>query len=282
MIFTSDFSKQTDKLRTAIKDADAIVVGAGAGLSASAGLTYSGERFTSNFADFTKRYGLTDMYSATFYPFKSPEEFWAYMSRHIYINRYSDIPNPTYADLFEAIKNKEYFVITTNVDHCFQRSGFDKQRLFYTQGDYGLWQCSVPCHNSTYDNKEIVLRMVNEQKDLRIPSELVPLCPKCGKSMSMNLRSDNTFVEDEGWHKAHDRYTAFIKKYNTARVIYLELGVGFNTPGIIKYPFWQFTVQNPKATYVCVNQGEAYSPNEIVKQAICIDSDIGAVIKSIL
>lgn len=257
------------------------MIGAGAGLSASAGFTYTGERFEKFFGDFIEKYGFSDMYSGGFYPFETLEEHWAYWSRYIYINRYMDAPKPVYSDLLRLIGDRDYFVLTTNVDHCFQKAGFDRCRLFYTQGDYGLWQCSRPCHKKTYDNETVVRRMVAEQKDRRIPGELVPYCPVCGAPMSMNLRTDDTFVEDDGWHEAARRYKDFLHCHAGQHILFLELGVGGNTPGIIKYPFWRMTQQNPKAVYACVNLGEAWAPGEIAGRAICIDGDIGEVLKQV-
>lgn len=278
MKYTSKFSEQIERLKTAIDKADCIIVGAGAGLSASAGFEYGGERFRKYFADFEEKYKFHDMYSGGFYPYKTLEEYWAYWSRYIFINRYTDAPKPVYNELFELVKNKDYFVITTNVDHCFQKAGFDKKRLFYTQGDYGLLQCSKPCRSETFDNEELVRRMVSEQRDMRIPSELIPKCPCCGKPMTMNLRSDNTFVEDKGWLDAAERYSDFIRARKAQSVLFLELGVGMNTPVIIKYPFWQMTVNNPKAVYACVNYGEAICPREIEERSICVDGDIGEAV----
>ena len=258
-----------------------MIIGAGAGLSASAGFDYAGERFERYFADFIARYHLTDMYTAGFYPFETLEEKWAYWSRHIWYNRYVPAPKPVYDDLLKLVQNKDYFVLTTNVDHQFQKAGFDKQRLFYTQGDYGLWQCSEPCHQKTYDNEETVRRMLAEQKDLRIPTGLVPRCPVCGRPMVMNLRADETFVEDEGWHAAAKRYTGYLQQHEHDRVLFLELGTGMNTPGIIKYPFWRMTYRQPDAFYVCINKGEAGAPDEIRDRSVCINEDIGGVVKVI-
>lgn len=269
------------KLRQWLDEADAVVIGAGAGLSTSAGLTYGGERFFKYFADFHAKYGITDMYSGGFYPYETLEEYWAWWSRHIFYNRYIEPPKPVYNELYELVKDKDYFVLTTNVDHCFQKAGFDKRRLFYTQGDYGLFQCSVPCHNATYDNEQLIRRMYAEQRDMRIPSELIPYCPKCGKPMTMNLRADDTFVQDKGWEAACGRYEKFIAQNKNRRILYWELGVGMNTPVIIKYPFWRFTLQNEKARYACINYGEALCPKEIEKQSVCINDDIGTTIKSI-
>ena len=277
---TGSYSDNIQRLKKAIDEANAIVIGAGAGLSTSAGFTYSGERFEKYFSDFGEKYGFNDMYSGGFYQYETPEEMWAYWSRYIYINRYMDAPKPVYENLLELVKDKDYFVITTNVDHCFQKAGFDKERLFYTQGDYGLFQCSEPCTPVTYDNEEMVRSMVERQSDMRVPSELIPKCPNCGKPLTMNLRSDDKFVEDEGWDRAAERYNQFLRT-RKGRILYLELGVGYNTPGIIKFPFWQMTAKNPDATYACVNYGETMFPEEIQEQAISIDSDIGQVIEDI-
>ena len=276
--YTKDSSAQVQQLKQLVEKAEAVMLGAGAGLSASAGLTYSGERFEKNFGDFMEKYGIRDLYSGGFYPFASLEEHWAWWSRHIMINRYERPPRPVYDKLLELVQNQDYFVLTTNVDHQFQLAGFDKRRLFYTQGDYGLWQCGQPCHRETYDNEDAVRRMAAEQRDMKIPAELIPRCPKCGRPMAMNLRCDSTFVEDAGWERAASRYGAFLLRHKNSRVVYLELGVGSNTPAIIKYPFWKYTRANPKAVYACVNLGEAMAPEEIAGQSICIDADLGSVL----
>ncbi len=274
---TGNYSDELKKLKKAIEEADAVVIGAGAGLSTSAGFVYNGERFEKYFSEFGKKYGFKDMYSGGFYPYETPEEMWAYWSKFIFVNRYMDAPKPVYENLLSLVKDKDYFVITTNVDHCFQKAGFNKKRLFYTQGDYGLFQCSEPCSDETYENEEMVRNMVEQQKDMKIPTDLIPKCPKCGKPLTMNLRSDDKFVEDKGWHEAAKRYRDYLNGHD-GKVLYLELGVGYNTPGIIKYPFWQMTEDNPKATYACVNYGEAVCPEDIRDQSICIDGDIGQVI----
>lgn len=270
--------KQIERLSQQLASSDAIVIGAGAGLSTSAGFTYTGERFEYYFPDFIAKYHFSDMYSGGFYPFDTLEEHWAYWSRYIFCNRYLDAPKLVYQELLSLVQNKDYFVLTTNVDHQFQKAGFDKHKLFYTQGDYGLWQCMEPCHQKTYDNEEVVRRMVAEQRDMRIPTELVLHCPICGKPMTMNLRSDNTFVEDEGWHLAAERYDDFLRRHDGLKVLYLELGVGANTPVIIKYPFWKMTYANQNATYACINLGEAFAPPEIRNRSICINADIGNVL----
>ena len=287
-----------EKLKMAIETADTIVIGSGAGLSTAAGFTYTGERFERYFQDFADKYGFKDMYSGGFYPFETPEETWAYWSRYIYINRYMHVDNGTYKMLVELFGSRESFIISTNVDHQWQAAGWDKQRLFYTQGDYGLWQCSRPCHDKTYDNEETVRQMVlaqgyaiSENDELvppedgkplmSVPSDLLPRCPVCGRPMSMNLRADDTFVQDSRWDAAAGRYQKFLDKHKKGQVLYLELGVGYNTPGIIKYPFWQMTHRNPKAAYACINFGEAAAPQEIVNRSICIDRDIKEVLEKL-
>lgn len=271
--------KRSEKLLEVLKLSDAVIIGAGAGLSAAAGFTYTGERFRQYFQDFADKYGFQNMYSGGFYPFDSLEEYWAYWSRYIYINRFVDAPNPVYRKLYELVREKDYFVLTTNVDHCFQKAGFNKNRLFYTQGDFGLFQCSMPCSHKTYDNETEVRQMMVHQKNMRIPTELIPCCPICGRPMSMNLRVDQTFVEDKGWHQAAERYTEFLEQHKRQKTLFLDLGTGMNTPGIIKYPFWKMTAENPEAMYACVNKGEAYCPKDIEKQSICIDEDIEAVFR---
>ena len=272
---THGCSAQIERLKTALQECDAVVIGAGAGLSTSAGFEYTGERFEKYFSDFAGKYGIRDMYSGGFYPFPAKEEFWAYWSRYIFINRYTDAPKPVYENLLKLVQGKEYFVITTNVDHCFQKAGFDKKRLFYTQGDYGLFQCSEPCCDETFDNEAAIREMMDRQRDMRIPSELIPACPHCGRPMTLNLRSDDSFVEDEGWHRAAERYENFLRTRAGQRILFLELGVGYNTPVIIKYPFWQMTAKNPAAVYACINKGQAVCPNEIENRSLCIDADIG-------
>lgn len=276
--FTGSYSEQIERLKQEIKSADAVVIGAGAGMSTSAGFSYSGERFQQYFSDFEAKYGFHDMYSGGFYPYDTLEEYWAWWSRMILVNRYEAGVGKPYQDLLELVKDKDYFVITTNVDHQFQLAGFDKKRLFYTQGDYGLWQCSKPCHQKTYDNEEVVRQMVVRQKDGKIPSQLVPKCPVCGAPMTMNLRCDMTFVQDDGWYAASGRYEDFLRRHEGIHLLLLELGVGANTPVIIKYPFWQMTAKNPKAVYACVNFGEAMCPREIAEQSICLDRDIKTVL----
>lgn len=303
-----DFDEKCAALKAEIREADAVLIGAGAGLSTSAGFTYTGERFEKWFSDFAAKYGFRDMYSGGFYPFPSKEEFWAYWARYIYINRYMDPPKPVYERLYDLVRDKDYFVITTNVDHCFQKTGFDKKRLFYTQGDYGLFQSTDPRNRKTYDNEEWVMKAMEAQgftkgqdgkgdrdaesgRDgiyempggrspaMTIPAELIPVCPDGGTEMTLNLRSDDSFVEDEGWHRAAEAYTEFVRRHERLHVLYLELGVGGNTPVIIKYPFWQMTMENENAVYACINHSEAGCPEQIRDRSICISDDIGKVLE---
>lgn len=289
----NSYDNKIYKLKEQIANADAVIIGAGAGLSTAAGFTYSGLRFEQNFADFADRYHFRDMYSGGFYPFDTLEEYWAYWSRYIYINRYMDAPFDVYDKLLSLVCDKDYFVITTNVDHCFQKAGFDKKRLYYTQGDYGLLQCCEPCHEYTYDNEALVTKMLISQGinpehfsidcsvRVNISTDLIPHCPKCGKPMSMNLRADSTFVQDEGWYRASERYELFLRRHRNVNTLLLELGVGYNTPGIIKYPFWQMTARNDNITYACINMNETYVPDEIKRKSICIEDDIRSVINDV-
>ncbi|MBR0375216.1 MAG: hypothetical protein IJH59_01540 [Firmicutes bacterium] len=287
------------RLKNEIETADAVIVGAGAGLSTAAGLTYSGQRFEKYFGDFAKKYGIRDIYSGGFYPFPDKETFWAWWARHIYCNRYITPPKPVYRELLELLENKDYFVITTNVDHQFQAAGFDKTRLFYTQGDYGLFQSVDPANQKTYDNRQWVMKAMETQGFvpdaanvfqpphngsllMRIPTQLIPKCPDDGSDVTMNLRSDDSFVEDEGWHKASASYADFLKRHQNRHLLFLEIGVGMNTPVIVKYPFWAETSENPRAVYACLNHSEAYCPVQIENQSICIDGDSGEVIRELL
>lgn len=267
---TEKFSEVTE----IIHGAKNILIGAGAGLSTAAGYTYSGERFKKYFADFEEKYGFHDMYGGGFYPFETAGEYWAFWCRNIFCNRYDQPKSEIHQKLLEVIRDKNYFVLTTNVDHLFQNNGFDKARLFYTQGDYGLFQCPTPCHNKTYDNEKIVREMLATEKNMSVPEKLFPRCPKCGKVMTTNLRVDDKFVEDGGWKIASYNYKKFLQKNLNSEIVYLELGVGMNTPGIIKFPFWRFTAENPKAKYICVNAGENFIPEEILTQSYLIDADI--------
>ena len=287
------------RLKTEIETAEAIVIGAGAGLSTAAGLTYSGERFLKYFGDFAERFGIRDMYSGGFYPFPDAETRWAWWARHIYYNRYVPAPRPVYEDLRKLVQGKDCFVITTNVDHQFQRAGFDKKRLFYTQGDYGLFQSVNPAIRKTYDNEEWVMQAMEAQGfvrnekgifempaggsvSMKIPALLIPKCPDDGSDVTMNLRADDSFVEDEGWHRASAAYADFLRRHEGMHVLFLEIGVGMNTPVICKYPFWQMTKDNPKAVYACLNFNDAYCPVEIEKQSVCIDGDSAEVIERLL
>lgn len=290
--------ERIEQLKRQWEQAEAVVIGAGAGLSTAAGFTYDGDRFQRYFGDFAGKYHFGNMYAGGFYPYETWREYWAYWSRYIYVNRYMDPPKLVYQKLYELVKDRDYFVLTTNVDHCFQKVGFAKERMYYTQGDYGLFQCSCPCHDRTYDNEETVRAMVEAQgfriaadgslylpegvtAAMAVPPALVPRCPKCGEHLCMNLRADDTFVQDEGWYQAAKRYETFLEEHRDKRILFLELGVGYNTPGIIKYPFWRMTAENSKAVYACINYGEAACPRGIEERSVCIDGDIGEALHQI-
>ena len=293
-----DRAAELARLGEELAAADAVVIGAGSGLSTAAGFTYTGERFRRIFGDFIDRYGFADMYSGGFHPFGTLEEHWAYWSRYIWWNRYVPAPRGVYGELLELVGDRDYFVLTTNVDHQFQRAGFDKGRLFYTQGDYGLIQCCVPCHGETYDIEPLVRRMLEAQgyvedgggsyrmpegaaPRMDVPAGLVPHCPRCGRPMAMNLRADGTFVQDDGWYRAASRWADFQRRHKGCRVLYVELGVGWNTPAIIKFPFWKAALENPRARYACVNMGEAVAPEELGRRAILIDGDIACAVRAL-
>ena len=294
-----NYTEKIEKAKHLIDNSDYIIIGAGSGLSTAGGFVYSGENFDRYFKDFGDKYGFKDMYSGGFYPYKTQEEKWAYWSRYIFVNRYkSEKPNKVYTALFNLVKNKDYFVITTNVDHQFQIAGFDKNRLFYTQGDYGLFQCSTPCHNKTYDNKDIVLKMLKSQNfitekngkmeitnsscwKMTIDNTLIPKCPICGENMEMNLRSDDRFVQDEQWHRHAELYSKFINKANGKNVVLFEVGVGFNTPAIIRFPFENFVFNQNNFYLLRLNKDYAFCPKEIENKTILFDENIEKVLNDL-
>lgn len=284
-VFQKDaYEDQINMAAEYIKDADCVLIGAGAGASTAAGISMGGNRFTDNFAEFTKKYGghyMTDMYAAGFYPFPSEEAKWGYWSKAALFNQF-DLPAlPLYKELYDIVKDKEYFVLTTNVDHQFYKAGFDKNKIFATQGDYGKIQCQKGCHPKTYDAEELFRKMDKARKDCLIPSELVPKCHVCGGRMEMNLRCDNYFVEDEAWHESADRYADFLEQNKDKKVVLLELGVGFNTPIIIRFPFEKMVRENPAYSLIRLNMDEAVVPECFGKRAIGIGGDMAKAIADI-
>ena len=279
---TGDFDPEINKLKEVFQNADAIIVGAGAGLSSSAGYDFGGERLQKYFGDFVEKYGMKDMYTGCFADFETNEERWAYWSRWAWINRYEPIPKDTHKKLLKLLEEKDYFVLTTNIDHTFQRSEFPKERLCYTQGDFGLFQCSKPCHTDTYDNYATLQKMVREEKNMSVPTELIPHCPKCGREMDFNLFWDDTFVRDRGWHIAYKRYTDYIEQHKEGKILYLELGVGFNSPGVIKIPFWNMAAENPDAVFASINLTLPCYPKVLEHRSIVIQDDIDHVIENLL
>ena len=277
-----DKNKLIQKLKEEIENSEYILIGAGAGLSTSAGFLYDGKRFEDNFKDYIKKYGFTDMYSAGFYNFPTLEEYWAYFSLYVYINRFDIEENETYLNLYNIVKNKNYFVITTNVDGRFADSKFDKDKIFAVQGDFSLFQCSKPCRQETFYNEKYIREMIKYKKEMKIPTELIPKCPYCGENMSMNLRADSTFVQDKNWDKQKSKYENFLKNSDNSKILFLELGVGFNTPSIIKYNFWRMTLNNKKSVYASINLGECYGASDIEERSICIYADISEVLKKLI
>lgn len=284
-VFQKDaYEDQIDRAVENIRNADCVIIGAGAGASTAAGIQYGGKRFTDNFAEFIKKYGehyMTDMYAAGFYPYPSEEAKWGYWSKHALMNRFDPPALPLYTELYDIVKNKEYFVLTTNVDHQFYKAGFDEKRIFATQGDYGKIQCQKACHPKTYDAKDLFRKMDKARRDCLIPSELVPKCPVCGGNMAMNLRCDNYFVEDEAWHEAADRYAGFLEQNKDKKVVLLELGVGFNTPIIIRFPFEKMVRENSSYSLIRMNMDEAVVPESFGERAIGIGGDMAKAITDI-
>ena len=284
-VFQKDaYEDQIDRAAKNIRNTDCVIIGAGAGASTAAGIQYGGKRFTDNFAEFIKKYGeyyMTDMYAAGFYPYPSEEAKWGYWSKHALMNRFDPPALPLYTELYDIVKNKEYFVLTTNVDHQFYKAGFDEKRIFATQGDYGKIQCQKACHPKTYDAKDLFRKMDKARRDCLIPSELVPKCPVCGGNMAMNLRCDNYFVEDEAWHEAADRYAGFLEQNKDKKVVLLELGVGFNTPIIIRFPFEKMVRENSSYSLIRLNMDEAVVPESFGKRAIGIGGDMAKAITDI-
>lgn len=266
-----------ENIKKLIDEAEYVLIGGGAGLSSSAGIEYSGKRFEDTFKEFIEKYHFTDMYTSGFYDFKTQEEKWAYWAKHMYINDIGMKATDLYKEILELVKNKKYFVITTNVDDQFYKAGFDKDRIFATQGSYAYIQCSCACHDKIYNATDMVKKMVENIKDCKIPSELVPKCPVCGENMEVNLRKDAYFVQDDNWYRQNERYGEFLDNTKDKKVLLLELGVGFNTPGIIRHPFEQMTYNNNEWNLVRINKDNTSTFFDIEDKIIKIKDDISAV-----
>lgn len=275
-------SEISEKIKELINNADDILIGAGAGLSTSAGLDYSGKRFEDNFGDFIKKYHFTDMYTAGFYDFPTEEEKLAFWAKHMYINDIGIGPTKLYKDILDLVRDKNYFVITTNVDDQFYKAGFDKEKVFATQGSFKYIQCSNACHNKLYDATDLVKEMVKRTKDCKVPTELVPVCPVCGERMDVNVRVDANFVQDDNWYKQDNRYGEFLDKAKNKKVVLLELGVGFNTPGIIRIPFEQMTYKNPNWKLVRINKGDCRTFLDVEDKSILVQNDINEIVNLLL
>lgn len=276
-----EYNSSILQAKQAIKQADYIIIGAGAGLSTAAGLLYSGEKFKKDFKEFIEKYHFEDLYSASFYNFKTQEEKWAFFAKMIKLNRYNETPLKLYQELYEIVKNKEYFILSTNVDGQFYNSGFDRKKVFEIQGDYSYLQCENACHNKLYNNKELVEKWIHNTKNCKIPSNLVMKCPVCGGNMDMNLRKDENFVQDEHWYEMSQRYDEFLNKIQNKNVVLLEIGVGFNTPGIIRFPFEQMTANNLRTTLIRINKDYPSPMLEIENKTISFDEDTNKIIEDL-
>lgn len=277
----NNYKDRINKAKEVLGTAEYIVIGAGAGLSAAAGLTYSGKRFDENFADFKEKYGIMDMYSASFYPFKTEEEHWAQWARHIKVNRYDMPPTELYEKILKLITNKRFFVITTNVESQFEKAGFPRDKIYEVQGNYANFQCAKGCHDKLYYNEEPIRKMSINTHDCQIPSDLVPKCPVCGGKMDVNLRHNEYFVQDENWYQAKNRYEEFLTETDGSRVVFMEFGVGFNTPGIIRYPFEQMTFENQNASLIRFNRDFPLGEKENETKRISFDEEILNVINDL-
>lgn len=273
------FEERIEEFKNALESAEAVVIGAGAGFSDAAGIKYVGKRFTDNFQDFIKKYNMEDLYTSSFYPFKTQEERWAYWAKHVSLNRFETPATKLYTDLFDLVRDKNYFIITTNVEHQFWKANFPNEKIFATQGDYGYIQCAKGCHNKLYDNDSLVANMISATKDCKIPSSLVPKCPVCGGEMDINVRKDRYFVQDEDWDIAYNNYEKFIENNENKKIVFIELGVGYNTPGIIRYPFEQMTNKNDKAVLIRLNKDYPQGPIENKSKTISFTEDMMEVIE---
>lgn len=273
------FEERIEEFKNALESAEAVVIGAGAGFSDAAGIKYVGKRFTDNFQDFIKKYNMEDLYTSSFYPFKTQEERWAYWAKHVSLNRFETPATNLYTDLFDLVRDKNYFIITTNVEHQFWKANFPNEKIFATQGDYGYIQCAKGCHNKLYDNDSLVANMISATKDCKIPSSLVPKCPVCGGEMDINIRKDRYFVQDEDWDIAYNNYEKFIENNENKKIVFIELGVGYNTPGIIRYPFEQMTNKNDKAVLIRLNKDYPQGPIENKSKTISFTEDMMEVIE---
>ena len=283
-VIDQESERAIEKARVTLAKAERVLIGAGAGLSTAAGLTYSGGRFRRYFSSFIERYGMTDMYSAGFYPFPTDADRWAYWAHHAWVNCLGVGATSLYRQIFTWVQSRDYFVITTNVDKQFEKAGFESTRLFETQGDYAHIQCAQGCHSKIYEN-ETVFRAIEEDtewgKRTRVMDEfLLPRCPVCGGRMGMHLRCDNTFIQTNAWYEAKARYDAFVAEMLEKPTVLLELGVGWNTPVWIRMPFERLSVALD-IPLVRMNFGESYVDPSILK-GVGVDGDIAQLLPRVL
>ena len=271
---------EAEQLAALIQESDAIVVGIGAGMSAADGFLYIGERFEHAFPDFIEKYQLLDMLQASLYDFEDWEEYWAFQSRFVALN-YLDQPlGASYVYLRELLAQKPHHIITTNADNAFAIAGYDSNNVFHIQGEYALWQCSNHCHQQTYRDDAKIRQMIAEQTNMRIPSELIPRCPKCNAPFEINKRNEEKgMVEDADFHAQAKRYHAFLDAHSKGKVLYLEIGVGHTTPQFIKHPFQQRVAENPDALFVTLNHKHYRIPLAIRPQTVQFTGHIAELIQ---
>ena len=279
MTFTNSLSERIAHVGRLIADADYILIGAGAGLSAAAGLDYAGKEFEREFQPWIDRYGIIDLYSSSFYPFKTEEERWAYWAKHIWFSRFRTGGTELYHNILQLIKGKEYFVITTNVDAQFEKTEFAKEKIFATQGDYAYLQVRSGSTKTLVYNESWVKQALAATIDCKVPTELIPHHPLTGELMSPNLRCDDTFVEDERWHRQKEAYHEFVGKAWGHKLLLLEFGVGFNTPSIIRFPFEQMAASNSNVSLVRFNRDHPQLMQENVFNFTCFTEELGVVVK---
>lgn len=270
---------QAELLIELVDEAEAIVIGIGAGMSAAAGFTYVGKRFTDAFPDFISKYRFFDMLQASLFEYEDLQEYWAFQSRFSLLNFFDQPVGQAYLNLRKIIKGKNYHIITTNADNAFYAAEYDMDKVFRIQGEYGLWQCVNHCHQQTYQNEALIREMVEKQSHMKVPKELVPYCPKCGAPLEVNKRTiEKGMVEDSHFHEQKHRYEQFINDNNGKKVLYLEIGVGHTTPQLIKQPFQQMTEDNEQALFVTMNQKDYFIPRNIRSRTIRLDKDIAEIL----
>lgn len=276
------YKKEIAILLEKIEQSDAICIGAAAGMSTASGQRHhyeSDSNFKKYFSEFEKKYGFQGTFNGFYYPYKTAEERGAFMITALKLQ--FDLPvGETYENLYELVKNKNYFVVTTNQDMQFHHL-FPDEKVGTIQGDNAYFQCRRPCHDGLYSSREIVERLYEKIKDCKIPSELIPRCPKCGGELEPWVRG-YTFLEGKKYKEQYKKWEDFLHNNLHKKILFLELGVGRMTPMFIREPFWNFTDQLPQAYYVAVNPKDACMPEELEGKGTIIYEDIAAVLRDTL